>query len=387
MSAERPRLATRTNRYAPTSGFLAGSSATRSASRKAKRSLRNRRARSPDRRALRPRRRPGRPRRTRRPARPAARATRRKSSSAPSATSCNWPTSPRTSTTSAAAAPTTWPARRRAKAASSMPSTAGRRQGIARGRRRLLRPRAGRPGAHRPPDRSPAPEPDPQPPRSRPPARPARAPANDAGRGSRERPGPGQRHPHPVAVAHAAPGAPQGAGRGQERHHLFQGNLLHRAAAALHPGDAAAAEALSRTRLGLAALLPRRQLDRRRPRRQPLRHRRDPARTLRLQSAAALNHYLDEIHELGAELPLSDLLVKSHAGTDWPGRTLDRPFAAARRRALPPGAFRHLCPPRRDCPQPRPQSSRCATRSARPHPTQRRTPCAPTSRSCPIRSS
>ncbi|WP_028995707.1 phosphoenolpyruvate carboxylase [Azonexus hydrophilus] len=31
---------------------------------------------------------------------------------------------------------------------------------------------------------------------------------------------------------------------------------------------------------------------------------------LRLQSAATLNHYLDEIHELGAELPLSDLLVK-----------------------------------------------------------------------------
>jgi phosphoenolpyruvate carboxylase len=31
---------------------------------------------------------------------------------------------------------------------------------------------------------------------------------------------------------------------------------------------------------------------------------------LRLQSAAALNHYLEEIHELGGELPLSDLLVK-----------------------------------------------------------------------------
>ncbi|MBS4018303.1 MAG: phosphoenolpyruvate carboxylase [Dechloromonas sp.] len=31
---------------------------------------------------------------------------------------------------------------------------------------------------------------------------------------------------------------------------------------------------------------------------------------LRLQSAATLNHYLEEVHELGAELPLSDLLVK-----------------------------------------------------------------------------
>ncbi|MBS1160934.1 MAG: Phosphoenolpyruvate carboxylase [Proteobacteria bacterium] len=31
---------------------------------------------------------------------------------------------------------------------------------------------------------------------------------------------------------------------------------------------------------------------------------------LRLQSAAALNHYLEEIHELGGELPLSDVLVQ-----------------------------------------------------------------------------
>ena len=31
---------------------------------------------------------------------------------------------------------------------------------------------------------------------------------------------------------------------------------------------------------------------------------------LRLQSAAALNHYLEEVHELGGELPLSDMLVK-----------------------------------------------------------------------------
>src|SRR5574343_753356 len=31
---------------------------------------------------------------------------------------------------------------------------------------------------------------------------------------------------------------------------------------------------------------------------------------LRLQSAATLNHYLEEVHELGGELPLSDLLIK-----------------------------------------------------------------------------
>ncbi len=37
---------------------------------------------------------------------------------------------------------------------------------------------------------------------------------------------------------------------------------------------------------------------------------------LRLQSAAALSHYLDEIHQLGAELPLSNLLVKTSPELD-----------------------------------------------------------------------
>ena len=39
--------------------------------------------------------------------------------------------------------------------------------------------------------------------------------------------------------------------------------------------------------------------------------------TLRLQSAAALNHYLDEIHELGGELPLSSLLVRTTPELDY----------------------------------------------------------------------
>ncbi len=38
--------------------------------------------------------------------------------------------------------------------------------------------------------------------------------------------------------------------------------------------------------------------------------------TLRLQSAAVLNHYLDEIHELGGELPLSSLLVRTTTELD-----------------------------------------------------------------------
>ncbi|HEX6735140.1 MAG TPA: phosphoenolpyruvate carboxylase, partial [Azonexus sp.] len=58
---------------------------------------------------------------------------------------------------------------------------------------------------------------------------------------------------------------------------------------------------------------------------------------LRLQSAAALSHYLDEIHELGAELPLSDLLVKTTpeldalAGhsTDHSPQRADEPYRRA----------------------------------------------------------
>ncbi|PKO87095.1 MAG: phosphoenolpyruvate carboxylase [Betaproteobacteria bacterium HGW-Betaproteobacteria-12] len=59
--------------------------------------------------------------------------------------------------------------------------------------------------------------------------------------------------------------------------------------------------------------------------------------TLRLQSAAALNHYLDEVHELGAELPLSDLLVKTTPelnelavhSTDQSPQRVDEPYRRA----------------------------------------------------------
>ncbi len=59
--------------------------------------------------------------------------------------------------------------------------------------------------------------------------------------------------------------------------------------------------------------------------------------TLRLQSAAALNHYLDEVHELGAELPLSDLLVKTTPelnelaihSTDQSPQRADEPYRRA----------------------------------------------------------
>ncbi|WP_416336543.1 phosphoenolpyruvate carboxylase [Dechloromonas sp. A34] len=58
---------------------------------------------------------------------------------------------------------------------------------------------------------------------------------------------------------------------------------------------------------------------------------------LRLQSAAALNHYLEEVHELGGELPLSDLLIKvtpellalAEHSTDHSPQRSDEPYRRA----------------------------------------------------------
>jgi len=58
---------------------------------------------------------------------------------------------------------------------------------------------------------------------------------------------------------------------------------------------------------------------------------------LRLQSAAALNHYLAEVHELGGELPLSDLLIKvtpellalAEHSTDHSPQRSDEPYRRA----------------------------------------------------------
>jgi hypothetical protein len=65
---------------------------------------------------------------------------------------------------------------------------------------------------------------------------------------------------------------------------------------------------------------------------------------------------------------------------------LDRPFAAAPRRALPPGADRHLRPPRSDRQRVSTSTSRSATKSVgRPNLRQPGCHCAPTSRCWPIR--
>ena len=59
--------------------------------------------------------------------------------------------------------------------------------------------------------------------------------------------------------------------------------------------------------------------------------------TLRLQSAAALNYYLEQIHELGGELPLSNLLIKTtpeldalaEHSTDHSPQRADEPYRRA----------------------------------------------------------
>jgi phosphoenolpyruvate carboxylase len=59
--------------------------------------------------------------------------------------------------------------------------------------------------------------------------------------------------------------------------------------------------------------------------------------TLRLQSAAALTHYLEDVHELGGELPLSDLLIKvtpelmalAEYSTDHSPQRADEPYRRA----------------------------------------------------------
>ena len=92
------------------------------------------------------------------------------------------------------------------------------------------------------------------------------------------------------------------------------------------------------------------------------------------------------MHELGGELPLSDLLVTvtpelqalAEHSTDHSPQRADEPY----RRALS-GIYARLAATARASTT----SSRSATRSAAPTPTTPPMPCAPTSRSCAIRSS
>ena len=70
--------------------------------------------------------------------------------------------------------------------------------------------------------------------------------------------------------------------------------------------------------------------------------------TLHLQSSRVLRFYLDELHELGAELSLAAHLADVSEDLRALAGTLARHLAAPERRALSAGGIRHLCAARRD---------------------------------------
>ena len=65
--------------------------------------------------------------------------------------------------------------------------------------------------------------------------------------------------------------------------------------------------------------------------------------TLQMQSSRVLRFYLEELHELGAELSLAAHLADVSEGSAGAGRALAGQLAASRRRALSAGGLRHLC--------------------------------------------
>ena len=113
----------------------------------------------------------------------------------------------------------------------------------------------------------------------------------------------------------------------------------------LPAGAAGALRALgARARAAAAELPAARQLDRRRPRRQSLRHRGLAASSRWAAPPRRCSLiYLDEVHALGAELSISTELAEVPADVDGARRPLAATSGAARaRRALSPRADRHL---------------------------------------------
>ena len=106
----------------------------------------------------------------------------------------------------------------------------------------------------------------------------------------------------------------------------------------------------------------------------------------RLQSARALGHYLDELHELGGELSLSGTLIARDARTRRARRALDATRRAARsdepyRRAIA-GIYSRARQDRRDA---RPFRRACAIPSATRRPMRRPRISPPISRRSRIR--
>ena len=83
---------------------------------------------------------------------------------------------------------------------------------------------------------------------------------------------------------------------------------------------------------------------------------------MRLQSASALGHYLEELHELGGELSMSAGLGADQRRARRARRALDRRFDDAPRRALSARHRRHLFAPGQDGARSRPCRRACASR-------------------------
>ena len=149
-----------------------------------------------------------------------------------------------------------------------------------------------------------------------------------------------------------APDQADRAGRGRQRAVVLRLHLPARgAAAALRAGGPAARRRRTgrQGRARRAGVVPAHgQLDRRRPRRQPVRHRGGDARhaapagdagaAVLSRGAACAGRRI-----VAGRAPRRRLRRVANAG-----RAFARPIAASQRRALSPGGIRHLCPARRD---------------------------------------
>ena len=197
-------------------------------------------------------------------------------SCAPTAISRISPTSPRTSITSAATAPMRSRARRRGRARSPTPSSARARWGSTpEALARLLRSRPGEPGAHRPSDRSAAQEhADPRD-RDRRICSTSASRAVDPAELAANEEQLQARGADPVAHQSSAPDEAQGHRRGRQRALVLRLHVLSRAAAPLRRDRGQARRDLRRAAGKADRLVPAgRLVDRRRPRRQSVRHRR-----------------------------------------------------------------------------------------------------------------
>ena len=106
---------------------------------------------------------------------------------------------------------------------------------------------------------------------------------------------------------------------------------------------------------------------------------------MRLQSARALQHYLEELHELGGELSLSPTLMRvTDELSALAERSTDSSEGAARR-ALSARDHRHLCAPRQDRARPRSRLGAAAARERRPRLREASRNSAPISPSSRIR--